>query len=159
MNKEQRQLHAYDAGLLGGYGGESVGWWHDYIRAELARAHDHYAGQHSALLDALDAAEDLGKRGQYKATPEHTWAQWAAEWKSDAAKAESRATAAEARVALLEGLLREAGDVVGVFTRHHEPWMDDFRDDVEVSTYARHTFGQLRAARALAAKLEGRGDA
>ena len=35
----------YDAGLLNDFGGGNVGWWQDYIRAELARAHEFYAGQ------------------------------------------------------------------------------------------------------------------
>ena len=35
----------YDAGLLSDFGGGNVAWWQDYIRAELARAHDFYVGQ------------------------------------------------------------------------------------------------------------------
>lgn len=35
----------YDAGLLNDHGGGDVGWWHDYIRALLAGAHDHYVEQ------------------------------------------------------------------------------------------------------------------
>jgi len=42
-------LEAYDAGLLNDYGGGNVEWWQDYIRAELARAHDFYASQIAAL--------------------------------------------------------------------------------------------------------------
>lgn len=38
-------LEAYDAGHLNDYGGGNVGWWQDYIRAELERAHDHYQSQ------------------------------------------------------------------------------------------------------------------
>lgn len=34
------------------------------------------------------------------------------------------------------------------FVRHYEPWMDRHGDDVEVSSFARHTFGDLRQARA-----------
>lgn len=41
----QPALEAYDAGLLNDFGGGDVSWWHDYIRAELARAHDFYAEQ------------------------------------------------------------------------------------------------------------------
>ena len=33
----------YDAGLLNDFGGGNVGWWQDYIRAELERAHDFYS--------------------------------------------------------------------------------------------------------------------
>lgn len=44
-------LDAYDAGLLNDYGGGDVGWWQDYLRAELARAHDHYVAQ----IEAFDA--------------------------------------------------------------------------------------------------------
>jgi len=144
MNKEQRRLHAYDAGLLGGYGGESVGWWHDYIRAELDRAHDHYAGQHSALLDALDAAE-------------------------------SRATAAEARVALLEGLLREAEKAVEACGGREQPafeaWAKQARYEMtehplhylfldEKTNAARKGWNAALAyvRSALTAKPEGHGD-
>lgn len=38
-------LARYDAGYLNGHGGGNVGWWHDYIRAELERAHDFYQDQ------------------------------------------------------------------------------------------------------------------
>lgn len=37
----------YDAGLLSDFGGGNVEWWQDYIRAELARAHEFYASQHA----------------------------------------------------------------------------------------------------------------
>lgn len=40
-----RELDPYDAGYLNDFGGGNVGWWHDYIRSELDRAHDHYASQ------------------------------------------------------------------------------------------------------------------
>lgn len=39
------KLDAYDAGYLNDYGGGNVSWWHDYIRAELDRAHDFYVAQ------------------------------------------------------------------------------------------------------------------
>lgn len=35
-------LNEYDAGLLNDFGGGNVEWWQDYMRAELARAYDHY---------------------------------------------------------------------------------------------------------------------
>ena len=41
-------MDRYDAGLLNDYGGGNVGWWQDYIRAELERAHDHYQEQLAA---------------------------------------------------------------------------------------------------------------
>ena len=44
-NNHQVQLEPYDAGLLGNGGGGNVEWWHDYIRAELDRAHDFYQDQ------------------------------------------------------------------------------------------------------------------
>lgn len=47
------ELDTYDAGLLNDFGGGDVGWWHDYIRAELGRAHDFYA---DLALDAIRAA-------------------------------------------------------------------------------------------------------
>lgn len=42
---DHREFPAYDAGLLSDYGGGDVEWWHDYIRAELGRAHDFYESQ------------------------------------------------------------------------------------------------------------------
>lgn len=48
MNAEQ--LDSYDAGLLNDFGGGNVGWWQDYIRAELERAHEHYKVQVAALF-------------------------------------------------------------------------------------------------------------
>jgi hypothetical protein len=49
-------LEAYDAGLLNGFGGGDVGWWQDYIRAELGRAHDFYQAQvDSASVAATEA--------------------------------------------------------------------------------------------------------
>ena len=38
-------IERYDAGLLGDYGGGNVGWWQDYIRVELNRAHEFYDSQ------------------------------------------------------------------------------------------------------------------
>lgn len=39
------KLDRYDAGLLGDGGGGDVGWWQDYIRTELDRAHEFYQDQ------------------------------------------------------------------------------------------------------------------
>lgn len=53
------EVDCYDAGLLSDFGGGNVEWWQDYIRAELARAHEFYASQMpttsitAAELDAL----------------------------------------------------------------------------------------------------------
>ena len=44
----------YDAGLLGDFGGGNVEWWQDYIRAELARAHDFYASQWPVATPAAE---------------------------------------------------------------------------------------------------------
>lgn len=43
--QEPVALDCYDAGLLNDFGGGNVEWWQDYIRAELARAHDFYQSQ------------------------------------------------------------------------------------------------------------------
>jgi hypothetical protein len=37
-----RDLLDYDAGLLNDFGGGNVGWWQDYIRAEIGRANDYW---------------------------------------------------------------------------------------------------------------------
>ena len=42
------ELEPYDAGFLSDYGGGNVDWWQDYIRSELARAHDFYQSQLAA---------------------------------------------------------------------------------------------------------------
>jgi len=53
------------------------------------------------------------------------------------------------------GLPREAADRIEAleaalrpFVRHYEPWMDEYEYHQEVSVFPRHTFGELRAARA-----------
>ncbi|CAB4187839.1 hypothetical protein UFOVP1166_1, partial [uncultured Caudovirales phage] len=59
--------------------------------------------------------------------------------------AEDRQRYATAEAALLKPYV----EALSVFVRHYEPWMDDHADGDQVSTFARHTFGQLRAARAI----------
>jgi hypothetical protein len=39
------ELEAYDPCSLNDFGGGNVAWWHDYLRAELERAHDFYQSQ------------------------------------------------------------------------------------------------------------------
>lgn len=53
---EERILEEYDAGLLNDFGGGDVGWWQDYIRAELGRAYDFYHDQFADILDAYKAS-------------------------------------------------------------------------------------------------------
>lgn len=43
----------YDAGLLGDGGGGNVDWWQDYLRCELARAHEFYTDQFRAQAAEL----------------------------------------------------------------------------------------------------------
>lgn len=50
------ELNAYDAGYLNDFGGGNVGWWHDYIRSELDRAHDFYQSQ---LVDGNHVEQTL----------------------------------------------------------------------------------------------------
>jgi len=56
-------LACYDAGLLNDWGGGNVEWWYDYIRAELARAHDFYADQftHPPQTEVVEALEPFAK--------------------------------------------------------------------------------------------------
>lgn len=51
------ELEAYDAGYLNDFGGGNVGWWQDYIRAELDRAHDHYQQQIESMLSAAQQSD------------------------------------------------------------------------------------------------------
>lgn len=44
-------LDCYSAGILNDFGGGNVGWWQDYIRAELERAHDFYQSQIDSLQE------------------------------------------------------------------------------------------------------------
>ena len=47
-------LEPYDAGLLSRHGGGDVSWWWDYMRAELARAHEFYQSQVDHLPEVPD---------------------------------------------------------------------------------------------------------
>lgn len=46
-------------------------------------------------------------------------------------------------------LIVDLQNALRIFVRHYEPWMDRHADELEVSSFARHTFGDLRKARAL----------
>lgn len=43
------ELSTYDAGMFNDFGGGNVEWWMDYLRDELARAHDFYQSQVDAV--------------------------------------------------------------------------------------------------------------
>lgn len=43
VNVSSESIDTYDAGLLGGDTSWPVEYWHDYLRSELARAHEFYA--------------------------------------------------------------------------------------------------------------------
>ena len=51
-------MRDYDAGLLNDFGGGDVGWWQDYLRAEIGRANDHWRTQMDALTAERDALRD-----------------------------------------------------------------------------------------------------
>ena len=53
---------------------------------------------------------------------------------------------AEAAIATLRARVRE---VVGPFVSHYAPWMDEHDPETQSSTFPRHTFAQLNAARQL----------
>lgn len=48
----------YDAGLLNDYGGGRIGWWWDYIRAEIGRANDFWREQSDAEIERLSSEID-----------------------------------------------------------------------------------------------------
>lgn len=48
-------LEPYDAGFLGGDDDSPTCWWHEYIRSELAAAHDHYEAHIEGVLKELAA--------------------------------------------------------------------------------------------------------
>lgn len=58
----------YDAGLLSDYGGGNVGWWQDYIRAELERAHEFYTEALTQQPVAVDEVIERMRRG-----PDRLW--------------------------------------------------------------------------------------
>jgi hypothetical protein len=49
----------YDAGLLNDFGGGNVDWWQDYLRAEIARANEHWRAQYD---DQAAWVRDLADR-------------------------------------------------------------------------------------------------
>lgn len=59
VTQEPITLDAYDEGLLADYGGGDVGWWQDYIRAALGRAHDFYQSQVTARASTAPDAEPV----------------------------------------------------------------------------------------------------
>ena len=42
-------MDEYDAGYLSDFGGGNVGWWQDYVRAEIGRANEFCAVQYATL--------------------------------------------------------------------------------------------------------------
>jgi hypothetical protein len=55
----------YDAGLLNDFGGGDVGWWQDYLRAEIGRANDYWReihDQQNALMVRLYNASVEARR-------------------------------------------------------------------------------------------------
>lgn len=49
----------YDAGLLNDWGGGNVEWWQDYLRAEIARANEHWRSHHTDRIEELEGANIL----------------------------------------------------------------------------------------------------
>ena len=64
------------------------------------------------LIRERAAAVHLGKAGAYKANPEYTWAEWAADRQKEL-------DVAEARVAELEGALRQADEWFRAYAQGH----------------------------------------
>jgi hypothetical protein len=56
----------YDAGLLNDFGGGDVGWWQDYIRAEIGRANEYWREIYNTEADEVElkstALRELSKR-------------------------------------------------------------------------------------------------
>lgn len=57
----------YDTGLINDFGGGNVGWWQDYMRAEIGRANDHWRTAYlelwarvQELEEALDSIRQYG---------------------------------------------------------------------------------------------------
>ena len=44
----------YDTGLLGDFGGGNVGWWHDYIRVELARCNEYWKSEFTGICEVTE---------------------------------------------------------------------------------------------------------
>lgn len=45
----------YDCGLINDFGGGDVGWWQDYVRAEIGRANDFWREQVASIEGRTDA--------------------------------------------------------------------------------------------------------
>jgi len=71
-------LAEYDAGSLNDYGGGNVGWWWDYIRYELGRAHDHYQEQVADLYTTPQPKQEQGEPVAwiYKSEPSFDGNKW-----------------------------------------------------------------------------------
>jgi hypothetical protein len=60
----------YDAGLLSDFGGGNVEWWQDYIRSQLAAAHEFYETEIAELEAELEAWQSLDGINWYKRAKE-----------------------------------------------------------------------------------------
>jgi hypothetical protein len=52
-------MECYDAGIISEFGRGNVVWWQDYIRAELARAHEFYCEQASSQEDEIERLQAI----------------------------------------------------------------------------------------------------
>lgn len=66
--KEQAGFDTYSAGMLSDFGGGDVGWWQDYVRAELGHAHDFYKSQAEAAQEAFEERIRVLKREKLELT-------------------------------------------------------------------------------------------
>ena len=46
-----RNISDYDCGLMNGYGGGQVNWWHNYIRYEVDRCNKHWREEINAIIE------------------------------------------------------------------------------------------------------------
>lgn len=110
------------------------------------------------LLLALEEAER--ERGELRQTFDLQWQADMRAIKAWQAAGPGRDLTWPDRSKLTEWLLeqlQEAAKVVEPFVQHYEPWMEEHADDAQSSTFSRHTFGQLRAARAFLIRINPKG--
>ena len=121
------------------------------VRDVLGMSHGPFSGVNEALgIVAILEAENARLRAVEKAKAQEWFCDTLGEIGfvgiRDYAAMQARAIAAESELSTLRARVRE---VVGPLVSHYEPWMDERDPETQSSTFPRHTFAQLNAARQL----------
>lgn len=112
----------YDAGLLSDFGGGDVGWWQDYLRSELDRAHEFYDDRIAELERERDEARAILAHTDIGSLPDDWTLRMVAEARIDdliklrdqVRDTCARAERAEAEVARLREAALEAAETLSI---------------------------------------------